>query len=102
MDVLIKNMDKPRICRECEINDDGWCQLVEDSVGWDSLYERCPLIEVPPHGRLGDLDEIMPKLKKIFCTGCPVLKRNERCEDCMIADFYELLEDAPTVLEAST
>ena len=56
MSVLIK-MEMPKNCRDCPLEDtyDGYnCRIALKSVNW-GLGERpswCPLVEVPPHGRL--------------------------------------------------
>ena len=61
----------------------------------------CPLIEVPtPHGRLGDLDELWDRMYKYsdnegakmpFGDNDFMIHRDSACE---------LIEDAPTVIEA--
>ena len=71
MSILIKGMEMemPRNCWECEFNKStldrmDFCTLTNKQYNW-GLSERpsdCPLIEVPPHGRLGDLD----KLEQMF------------------------------------
>ena len=93
MSILIKGMEMemPRNCWECEFNKStfdrmDFCTLTNKQYNW-GLSERpsdCPLIEVPPHGRLIDVD----KLEEEVCCGC---KRG--CIDCAIAN-------APTVIPA--
>lgn len=71
MSVLIEGMKMPKNCCECWFMEgaDEWCCAhrgrylepdyriaIKDKPDW------CPLVEVPPHGRLGDLD----KLEKMF------------------------------------
>lgn len=68
MSVLIKDMDMPISCYSCELrNPNGfWCRATEREV--DILYERqpfCPLVPIPPHGRLGDLDRLEQMLVDI-------------------------------------
>ena len=66
MSVLIKGMEMPALCQECDLYIDGACyakgyrnyRRIMDTAKPDD----CPLIEVPtPHGRLGDLDELIEK-----------------------------------------
>lgn len=71
-DLLIKCMEMPKGCAFCKIKQRNGkkmiCPLCDEE--WDIRYptsadhrlENCPLVEVPPHGRLGDLD----KLEKMF------------------------------------
>ena len=68
MSVLIKGMEMPKNCDECRFHVDGWCYVLRP----ESEEERkrittnyCPLVCVPPHGRLIDADEffrIFPEL----------------------------------------
>ena len=53
MSVLIKGMEMPKNCGVC-----GFKDGCEFSVPLTERPFDCPLIEVPPHGRLGDLDEL--------------------------------------------
>ena len=64
MSVLIINMEMPTNCADCPLNYDqmacgvtgtGWWSDSMVLLNFDSDKERlhdCPLIEVPPHGRL--------------------------------------------------
>lgn len=62
MSVLIKGMEMPRSCEECELadwyNGDIYCYALRYTVvvsEFEQLYAMCPLAEVPtPHGRLID------------------------------------------------
>ncbi len=77
MSVLIKGMEMPRSCAECRFLEgetmDGLCHASEkwldddDYFLWfqypegdidDSKPANCPLIEIPPHGRLIDGDAL--------------------------------------------
>lgn len=60
MSVIVKGMDMPKDCGHCRFAVDGWCYAY-GRVNIDALstYERtnyCPLVPVPPHGRLIDAD----------------------------------------------
>ena len=61
MSVLIKGMEMPTSCAECELAEhyeryelEHYCPF----TGWYADYEKCPLVPVPPHGRLIDADEL--------------------------------------------
>jgi hypothetical protein len=78
MGVYIKGMEMPTSCSVCPMLEgdrlDGLCHAaskwLDDDEHWtwfvfpegdmdDSKPCNCPLIPVPPHGRLGDLDALM-------------------------------------------
>ena len=64
MGIYITGTDMPKSCSECFADDNGWCNILGCSIGNSvalRMIERrrdCPLVEVPPHGRLGDLDNL--------------------------------------------
>ena len=70
MSVIVKNMEMPKNCSGCPLNYDQmackvtgtrWWSDTMVLMGFDSDKERlydCPLIELPPHGRLIDADEL--------------------------------------------
>lgn len=50
MGVYIKGMDMPRHCGECGID---WCNIWRRAeTPKEKRPPDCPLVEVPPHGRL--------------------------------------------------
>ena len=60
MGVYIKGMEIPKSCGECL--DIGWhyvfdCRLDDAEEG--ERLPNCPLVPVPPHGRLIDADALM-------------------------------------------
>ena len=56
MSVIVKGMEMPKNCQECALYIEGACyakgyrdyRLIMDQ----SKPDDCPLIELPPHGRL--------------------------------------------------
>ena len=95
MSILIQGMEMPKNCKDCPFSDhEAWC-LIPGS--WRERYycpddERsadCPLIELPPHGRLGDLDELI--------TAFP---RCDNSMDIKIASVRATINHAPTIIEA--
>lgn len=101
MSVLVKGMKMPKACCECGFNhcsqsrDDDTCLLLDKGISQlfvlvDRLPD-CPLVEVPPHGRLVDADA----LKATFCAEC---NHTITCEDCDID--YHIGRLAPTIIEA--
>ena len=67
-DILIKGMEIPKNCGECPFIFSSWgieyyCHLAESSTSAEYVEREkmtnCPLIELPPHGRLIDADELV-------------------------------------------
>lgn len=69
MGVYIKGMEMPKNCGECRLSTmyglpfavDGWCIAMSQTEPNSELLAGtrpswCPLIELPPHGRLIDAD----------------------------------------------
>ncbi len=62
MSVIVKGMDMPKDCGHCRFAVDGWCYAYgRANIDALSTYERtnyCPLVPIPPHGRLIDADAL--------------------------------------------
>ena len=90
MSVLIKGMEMPALCQECDLYIDGACYAKGyrdyQSIMDMSKPDDCPLIEVPPHGRLIDADKLA---NETFygATSAPYIT-------------YRKFVNAPTVIEA--
>lgn len=111
MSVLVKGMEMPKKCSHCPLS--HWnglekitgCELVDryvpfsDKDFWENDKPSwCPLVEVPPHGRLGDLD----KLEKMFAD---IDSAPYSCFDgaepfYSAEDAVHIIRLAPTVIEA--
>lgn len=65
MSILIKGMKMPKNSRNCPfaVMAEDWEKecIVGGRYEWnpDRVCEGCPLVEVPPHGRLIDSDELL-------------------------------------------
>lgn len=117
MGVYIKGMKMPKNCCECWFMEgaDEWCcahrgRYLEPDYryGIKDKPDWCPLVEVPPHGRLIDADEIsehkyatIPPHRKEYCDGKP------KSEEEVIAFKFgwndaidAITENAPTIIEA--
>jgi len=61
-------MEMPTSCLECPLTDEhsASCLITEQSVYFfvDKRHNDCPLIPVPPHGRLIDADALRQSLKE--------------------------------------
>ena len=63
--------DIPKNCFECPCCTLGYCRVDVKTTeyakyvfsdGQDGRHPDCPLIELPPHGRLGDLDALYEEI----------------------------------------
>lgn len=108
-DVLMRGIEIPKNCAECRFCVNGFtddapmyecaCQsydnvsvLVEkDGQPFDFRPEWCPLIELPPHGRLVDGDVLMTE---VMDSDLDHLQRDDWKE------VIQIVADAPTIIEA--
>jgi len=108
-DILIKGMELPKSCRRCmEMEIPIRCRVMKEEpvTAVMSGYGRpsdCPLVEVKPHGRLIDENDLVRLIEDNY--GCGVCKNKadeERCLDrCKWAVLLNDIDSLPTVLEAS-
>lgn len=80
MSILVKGMEMPTSCRACHLKmncDDceGWecvCVSLHQQIGYlgdlltDKRRDDCPLVEIPPHGRLIDADAFKKSLSTLL------------------------------------
>ena len=71
MSILIKGMEMPKSCSVCRLFGEYGCPFI-GAVGYaltrGERNEDCPLVEVPPHGRLIDADKIgLTNFEIILC-----------------------------------
>ena len=61
MGVYLPNMELPENCICCDLShEDGWCPAKQTYTD-RYTFKTCPLIFVPPHGRLIDGDALAAK-----------------------------------------
>ena len=96
-DILIKNMKMPESCHDCCLTD-GWncytsLEYKDNEAYCDSKTKPdwCPLVEVPPHGRLIDADALTTYPKPI---GKLMMYGGE------YVYTQTAIDDAPTIIEA--
>ena len=97
MSVLIKGLKMPRNCYDCGVSfcaggDLFWCGLAETevSIDTDERDPDCPLVPVPPHGRLIDADALL--------KGCERVATEYATRE--FAFSQTAIETAPTIIEA--
>lgn len=97
MSVIVKGMEMPQNCDKCKFQSDSrlYCDAMPyNFCGNTNDIERpdwCPLIELPPHGRLGDLDKLMTEFMD---SDLDHLQRDDWKE------VIQIVADAPTIIEA--
>lgn len=107
MAVLINGMEMPQTCFKCKLSRitpsmyafcslNGKCYPADETPPSD-----CPLVPVPPHGRLIDADAFT-KNECNNCDGdCEVLPCDcLNCEADCRCDFMKDIAEAPTIIEA--
>lgn len=105
MSILIKGMKMPKGCKTCgfvvcddEHSPEYWCPIVCDGVDnyVHCRHKFCPLIEIPPHGRLIDADKFMKPFYDL-------LEKDEHSLDYYSVSYGGLnamIDNAPTVIES--
>lgn len=101
MSVIVKGMDMPLNCAMCE----RWsiCECLKEYKDYESILyavddgdlvraDNCPLIELPPHGRLIDADKLKSRL--VLENGSNELKK-------ISADILKWIDIQETVIEGS-
>lgn len=103
MSVLIKGMKMPKNCDVCpliaEADDYHVCYINEQFIPWEWVDEHsaeqrhpkpswCPLVEIPPHGRLIDADAPIPLVdthgKNIEVTVAHIIEMNRGIVNAII------------------
>lgn len=87
MGIYIKGMEMPKSCWDCFACHDGWCIINQKIEGHRTVTHSCPLIEVPPHGRLIDAD---------CCNGYFY----EHMSDDMMIAAMNAINEMPTIIES--
>jgi len=96
MSVLIRGMKMPSGCISCDLcntfTDEPYCRRLMRKTPKATRLKDCPLVEVPPHGRLIDADDAF-------------IDADERgfdfwSSDADIDSAQEFLRAQPTFIEA--
>lgn len=107
MSILIKGVKKPKECYCCHcstINMNGkWgkCNLLgrDYSSYPHGIYEDCPLVDIPPHGRLIDADRLLQDVSSATDHVRFTTINNLDYENAFEA-VAEFIAFAPTVIES--
>lgn len=107
-EILIKGMEMPKYCCHCRFESSSihgqYCILtkkftrLDDNEDGSERHISCPLVEVPPHGRLGDLDKVANRFHN-YSKACMKNGELEKAEMWQSAEQEVRLQG--TILEAS-
>lgn len=112
MSILIRGMEMPKSCWRCQLCltvDPDTYRCIPTGQEFESTFDAidhivlsCPLVEVPPHGRLIDADALEELFREVIGNIFkreeikPVLEHMVRAS----AMAVEMIKDAPTIIEA--
>ena len=105
MSLIIKGSIMPLMCEECPCYDcdDYSCKATGRGVieyRYDGRPDNCPPVEIPtPHGRLIDADRLFSMIHGTLCETCETFSC-EKGKGCLIDDVFNLIDQAPTIIEA--
>ena len=97
MSVIVKGMEMPKSCDNCWALDDYGdyprCRITEEQRGYnfpirDKRMDKCPLVEIKPHGRLIDADLLFQHI---------LLTNGNLYANVIKTDFLDIM---PTIIEA--
>lgn len=95
MGIYIRGMKMPTNCDDCLLGSD--CPHDQSIDGYKMQGGRprtCPLVHIPPHGRLGDLDALYESCA--LDTNIDVMASAKR-----INEYMQLkIDEAPTIIPA--
>ncbi len=110
MGVYIKGMEMPKSCYKCDMRRrDGMdivCPIAHErfSIADVNILEyrldNCPLVPVPPHGRLGDLDELAKRVKDEGRNQAEYYADRYHPVVMAYGDCYGKVSFAPTIIPA--
>ena len=97
MSIYIKGMEMPKRCSTCPLVDDEFledyfglcCSLTGERPYGNERLNSCPIIELPPHGRLIDADALKKQAGE-FCDPMGFIP----------GVAVEDIDDAPTIIPA--
>lgn len=103
MGVYIKGMEMPGGCGDCPCNIYGDCDAVtprKQKYRWsgDTRPDWCPLVEIPPHGRLIDADALMETIR---AHDYPLKSHFNSTDNGMFTlGIQQAVDEAPAIIPA--
>lgn len=97
--IYIPGAEKPNSCYDCELNIYGFCtrlkRYVVDSAFVDA---KCPILPIPDHGRLGDLDALAECIRTEGKNQAEQLADRHHPVVMAYGDCYGKCKAAPTIV----
>ena len=109
MGVYIPNMEMPTNCDDCdfayqdqdsEYNVYWTCAAVHKSACVHGRRDDCPLVLVPPHGRLIDADALICDIKKQTAFLRSIGGEFAEIAETLEKGFLQEIDNAPTIIPA--
>ena len=116
MSILIEGMEMPKSCHSCPMCFMRFCQAGDRELSERETRpnakrpEDCPLVPVPPHGRLIDADALMETTDGIWDCNDLYFQPNDKicdpndCKGCKWREtmdcFRRMVRHAPTIIPA--
>lgn len=113
MSILIQGMEMPKNCRICpcfqydmfDDDIDGYCKALKTKIMNRSKHHPdCPLIELPPHGRLIDADKFEFEMNDKLLVALTEKYGEEEAQKGLHFSFRDCISNIqfqPTVIEGS-
>jgi hypothetical protein len=98
--IYISGMEMPKSCWYCYFQDCGNCVLnnhkvVDNCIIEDRRDADCPLISVPDHGRLGDLNALKYRAtKRLYASN------HGSMAEAYFSAVIDLIDTAPAIIPA--
>lgn len=112
MGVYIKGIEMPTDCIFCPMFHGAWtmCSVLNKTTGVRGRPDDCPLVPVPPHGRLIDADALTETMDGIWDCNDLYFQPNDRicdpvdCKGCKWRETMDcckrMVKHAPTIIPA--
>lgn len=104
MGVYIKGMEMPPNCCQCPVNMEvckrGYEYLLKHSELYDKRADDCPIVEIPPHGRLIDADALRAKQQEDADLFQGSTAYGDKCRRDEAMNAVANIVNAPTIIPA--
>lgn len=106
MSILIKGVDIPKNCRQCDFTHgtrfgEILCTFLNEATSIKHKLPNCPLVEVPtPHDRLIDEAQAQKNIEDFIRGWCQDTKNDFNKYRDFVGVFIGLIKQAPTIIEA--
>ena len=97
MSVYIPSMETPESCSDCKLRTAVGCC---GNLPHNTRMPNCPLVPVPPHGRLIDADILLSVIKKERNRIADTYGKNDEFVRCLERYAMSMVSEAPTIIPA--